>query len=37
MKDISIEPESSSRTPDYAYRIGAVAAALLLLLTWLSA
>jgi hypothetical protein len=33
----TIEPQSSSRKPDYAYRIAAAAAALFLLLTWLSA
>jgi len=31
------EPQSSSRRQDYAYRIAAAAAALFLLLTWLSA
>jgi hypothetical protein len=33
----TIEPQSSSRKPEYAYRIAAAAAALFLLLTWLSA
>lgn len=31
------EPQSSSRKPEYAYRIAAAAAALFLLLTWLRA
>jgi hypothetical protein len=31
------EPKSSSRNQDYAYRIAAAAAALFLLLTWLTA
>jgi hypothetical protein len=31
------EPQSSSRKQDYAYRIAAAAAALFLLLTWLTA
>jgi len=31
------EPQSSSRRQDYAYRIAAAAAALFLLLTWLTA
>lgn len=31
------EPKSSSQKPDYAYRIAAAAAALFLLLTWLTA
>jgi hypothetical protein len=31
------EPQSSSRRQDYAYPIAAAAAALFLLLTWLSA
>jgi hypothetical protein len=31
------EPKSSSRKQDYAYRIAAAAAALFLLLTWLTA
>jgi hypothetical protein len=31
------EPRSSTRKPDYAYRIAAAAAALFLLLTWISA
>lgn len=30
-------PQSSSRRQEYAYRIGAVAAALILILSWLSA
>lgn len=30
-------PQSISRRQDYAYRIGAIAAALVLILTWLSA
>ena len=31
------EPKSSSRKPEYAYRIAAAAAAIFLLLTWLTA
>jgi len=31
------EPQSFSKKPDYAYRIAAAAAALFLLLTWISA
>lgn len=30
-------PQSSSRNQEYAYRIGAIAAALILILSWLSA
>lgn len=37
MKNLPLESTSSSRAPDFAYRIGAVAAALVLLLTWLTA
>jgi hypothetical protein len=32
-----IGPQISSRRQEYAYRIGAIAAALVLILTWLSA
>ncbi|MFP5229544.1 MAG: hypothetical protein ACLGXA_18175 [Acidobacteriota bacterium] len=37
MNSVSDEPQSSSRRQDYAYRIAAAAAALFLLLTWISA
>jgi hypothetical protein len=37
MKTLPNEPINSSRKPEYAYRIAAAAAALFLLLTWISA
>lgn len=37
MKTLPNEAQSSSRRPDFAYRIAAIAAALILILTWLSA
>jgi hypothetical protein len=37
MNTLPEQAQSSSRKPDYAYRIAAAAAALFLLLTWISA
>lgn len=37
METLPNEPQSSSKKQDYAYRIAAAAAALFLLLTWISA
>jgi hypothetical protein len=37
MEILPNEPQSSSRKPEYVYRIAAAAAALFLLLTWISA
>jgi hypothetical protein len=37
MKNSPIDPESTSRAPEYVYRIAAVAVALILLLTWFKA
>jgi len=37
MKTLPLDSTQVSRAPDYAYRIAAVTAALILLLTWFSA